>query len=153
MCEKVQTLRTGVVGMLRRLVFTMAATVAIATALAATASAGPDPLAGVWVAHDVAGDGSTDRYIFSGPNAQGVRSYTLVESYGTFCETAGPGTGSVLIAHGTATLSGATVTLAIESWVCASGSRGVFEPPLVGLGTLAGGGLDLTYAVAVRVGT
>jgi hypothetical protein len=127
--------------------------VAVVFAVAATAAAAArDPLTGVWVAHDVAGDGSTDRYVFSGPNADGVRSYTLIDSYGTFCETAGAGTGSLLIARGTATLQGSTVHTTIESIICANGSEGAFEPPITQQATLTEQGLDWNYYVAVRVG-
>lgn len=120
--------------------------------LATAAVAARDPLTGVWVAQDVAGDGSTDRYIFSGANADGVRSYTLIDSYGSFCETAGAGTGSVLKGRGTAYLEGSTVHTTFESFVCANGTRGVFEPPLTAQATLTEQGLDLNYYVAVRVG-
>jgi hypothetical protein len=49
--------------MLRLLVLVAAVFAFLATA----ATAAQDPLTGVWVAHDVAGDGSTDRFIFSAP--------------------------------------------------------------------------------------
>jgi hypothetical protein len=127
--------------------------VAVLAACVATAASGArDPLTGVWVAHDVAGDGSTDRYIYSGPNAEGVRSFTLVDSYGSFCETAGEGTGSVLIGHGTATLVGTTVYATFESYVCGNGQHGDFNPPIAGQATLTDAGIDNGYYVAVRVG-
>jgi hypothetical protein len=126
---------------------------AVFALLAAAATAARDPLTGVWVAHDVAGDGSTDRFIFSGPNADGVRSYTLIDSYGTFCETTGEGTGSVLTASGTAYLNGSAVHTTTESFVCANGTRGVFDPPLTGEATLTEEGLDWGYYIADRVGS
>ena len=126
-------------------------TVAVLFAFVATAAtAARDPLTGVWVAIDVVGDGSTDRLVFSGPNADGVRSYTLIDSYGSFCETDGEGTGSVLIAHGTAYLDGSTVHTTFESYVCANGRRGEFNPPLTAQATLTEEGLDNGYYVAVR---
>jgi hypothetical protein len=117
------------------------------------ATAARDPLTGVWVAQDVAGDGSTDRYVFSGPNAEGIRSYTLIDSYGSFCETSGEGSGAVLTASGTAYLEGSTVRTSIESFVCANGTRGTFESPLVQQATLTEQGLDWNYYIAVRVGS
>ena len=127
--------------------------VVLIACVATAATAAPDPLTGVWVATDVAGDGSTDRYVFSGANSEGVRSLTLIDSYGSFCETDGDGTGSVLIGHGTAYLEGSTVHTAFESYVCANGTRGQFDPPLTGEATLTEEGLDDGYYVAVRVGT
>ena len=124
----------------------------VVACLATAAMAARDPLTGVWVAHDVAGDGCTDRYVFSGANADGMRSYTLIDSYGSFCETAGAGTGSVLTGRGSAYLEGTTVYTTFESFVCANGRRGVFEPPLTAQATLTEQGLDLNYYVAVRVG-
>lgn len=129
------------------------ALVAALFALVATATAARDPLTGVWVAHDVAGDGSSDSFIFSGANAEGMRSYTLIDSYGTFCETAGAGTGSVLTARGTAYLDGSIVHTSTESYACANGTQGVFDPPLQGQATLTEQGLDWNYYVAVRAGT
>lgn len=58
--------------------------VAISALAATSAVAARDPLTGAWVAHDVAGDGSTDRYVFSAPNKDGVRNFTLVDSYGSY---------------------------------------------------------------------
>ncbi len=130
----------------------IAVVAAIAGVVATGSAATPDPLAGVWVAHDVNGDGSTDRYIFSGPNKEGARKYTLVDSYGSFCETDGPGTGAVLTGKGTAYLDGQTVALSISSYVCANGRRGTFEPPLTGQASLTDHGLDLGYYVATRGG-
>ena len=87
------------------------------------------------------------------PIGPGLRSFTLVDSYGSFCETDGDGTGSVLTGSGTASLSGNTLHTTIESYVCANGTRGVFEPPRQGSATLTDEGLDDGYYVAVRVGT
>ena len=126
--------------------------VVIATCVVTVANAARDPLTGVWVAHDVAGDGSTDRFVFSGPDAEGVRSFTLVDSYGSFCETDGEGTGSPLTGHGTAILEGRTVHTTIASYVCGNGNHGTFETPLTGQATLTAQGLDDGYYVAVRVG-
>ena len=121
--------------------------------LVAAASAGRDPLTGVWVVQDVAGDGSTDRYIFSAANPDGVRMFKLAESYGTFCETGGPGTGAPLTASGMATLDGTTVRTTIESFVCGNGVHGDFDPPLAGTSELTPAGLDIEgYYVATRVG-
>ncbi len=39
--------------------------IATSTVSATSAMAARDPLTGAWVAHDVAGDGSTDRNVFS----------------------------------------------------------------------------------------
>ena len=125
----------------------------LAACVATAASAARDPLTGVWVAHDLAGDQSTDRFIFSGPNADGVRSFTLVDSYGSFCETAGEGTGAVLIGRGTATLVGTTVYTTFDSYVCGNGRHGTFDPPLTGEATLSENGIDDGYYVAVRVGS
>ena len=126
---------------------------AICAVVATSATAARDPLTGVWVAHDVAGDGSTDRYIFSGANKDGVRSFTLVDSYGSFCETAGPGTGAPIIGHGTATLIGTTVYTTFESFVCGNGTHDVFDPPLSGKAELTTEGLNVDgYYTAVRVG-
>jgi hypothetical protein len=130
------------------------AVLAVIFAFAATAAtAARDPLTGVWVAYDVVGDGSKDTYVFSGSNPDGVRSFTLIDSYGSFCETSGAGSGSVLTGHGTAYLDGSTVHTTFESYVCANGTRGRFDPPLIGQATLTEQGLDLNYYVAVRVGT
>jgi hypothetical protein len=124
----------------------------VAACVATTAAAARDALTGVWVAHDTAGDQSTDRFIFSGPNADGVRSFTLVDSYGSFCEVNGEdGTGSVLTGSGSATLVGTTVYTTIDAYVCANGQHGTFDPPLTGQATLTADGLDDGYYVAVRV--
>ena len=126
---------------------------AVAAALGTTiANAARDPLTGVWVAVDVAGDGSTDRFIYSGPNADGVRQFTLMDSYGSFCETDGEGTGAPLTGHGTAILDGTTVHTTIDSYVCGNGDHGIFDPPLSGAVTLTPDGLDDGYYVAVRAG-
>src|SRR5947208_9395540 len=125
----------------------------VSAVVAASATAAGDPLTGVWVAHDTAGDGSTDMYIFSGPTHDGVRNFTLVDSYGTFCETAGPGTGAPLIAHGTATLDGSTVQTTFERYVCGNGNHGLFDPPLDGTAELTARGLVINgYYTAVRAG-
>ena len=125
--------------------------VLVAAVMATAASAARDPLTGVWVAHDVAGDQSTDRFIFSGANADGVRSFTLVDSYGTFCETEGPGTGAPLTGYGTAILVGSTIHTTIDSYVCGNGQHG--ELALSGQATLTDEGIDDGYYVAVRVGS
>jgi hypothetical protein len=141
----------------RRMLRTLVAVVVIAGCVAVGATAAGDPLTGVWVAHDLAGDGSTDTYVFSGPNAAGKRSFTLIDSYGTFCETAGAGTGSVLIAQGTAYLEGdgKTVDTTFAKYVCGNGKHGVFNPPLVlAPSQLTPTGLNVGgYYTAVRVGT
>lgn len=125
----------------------------VSAVVAASATAAGDPLTGVWVAHDIAGDGSTDRYIFSGPNQDGVRSFALVDSYGTLCETDGPGTGAPLIGHGTATLDGSTVQTSFERYVCGNGRHGVFDTPLGGTAELTAEGLVINhYYTAVRAG-
>jgi len=54
-----------------------------------------------------------------------VRTFTVIDSYGTFCETAGAGTGSELVVKGTAVLDGNKVTNTILSWTCANGSPGL----------------------------
>ena len=133
----------------------LSAVAAVALCLASVASAERDPITGVWVAHDVAGDGSTDRFIFSGPSLEGLRSFTLVDSYGTFCETSGEGSGSPLIGEGTATFDAATSTLSttLESYVCGNGNRGTLDPPLTGQAKLTEEGLDDGYYVAVRSGS
>ena len=126
---------------------------AIAAVAATSATAGRDPLTGAWVAVDVPGDGSTDRYIFSAANSEGVRRFTLVDSYGSFCETDGPGTGAPLTAHGTATLAGTTVKTTIERFACGNGMHGTFDPPLPGSAELTPAGLNIEgYYVAVRAG-
>lgn len=125
---------------------------ALAAIVATAATAGRDPLTGMWIAEDIAGDGSTDRYIFSAANHDGIRSFTLVDSDGTFCETEGEGTGAPMTASGTAILSGTTVTTTIESFVCGNGNRGVFDPHLVGTAEITSQGLDNGYYIAVRVG-
>jgi hypothetical protein len=126
---------------------------AVSAVVATSATAAGDPLTGVWVAHDTAGDGSTDRYIFSGPNPDGVRSFKLVDSYGTICETAGPGTGAPLVGDGTATLDGSTVHTTFERYVCGNGTHGVFDPPLDGTAELTAEGLVISgYYTAVRAG-
>ena len=127
--------------------------VAISALTATSAVAARDPLTGAWVAHDVAGDGSTDRYIFSAPGTDGVRTFTLVDSYGSYCETDGPGTGAPLTAHGQATLDGTTVHTTIESIVCGNGIRDTFDPPLTGQAELTSEGLNFDgYYTAVRAG-
>lgn len=127
--------------------------VAICAVAATSAIAARDALTGAWVAHDLAGDGSTDRYIFSAPNNNGVRNFTLVDSYGSFCETAGPGTGAPLTAHGKATLDGTTVHTTFESFVCGNGTHGSFNPPLEGHAELTSEGLNVEgYYTAVRGG-
>lgn len=127
--------------------------VAIPAVAATTAVAARDPLTGAWVAHDVAGDGSTDRYVFSAPNADGVRNFTLVDSYGTYCETGGPGTGAPLTAHGHASLDGTAVHTTFESFVCGNGIHGTFDPPLEGQSELTSQGLNINgYYTAVRAG-
>jgi uncharacterized Zn-binding protein involved in type VI secretion len=131
------------------------ATALVAAAVAGSAAAGRDPLAGVWVAHDTAGDGSTDLYIFSAPHNNGVRNYVLADSYGTWCEAPEHGgRGSPLIARGSATLDvdGTTVTLTIDRWACGNGAHGVFDEPLVGTATLTESGLDLGSYVALPLG-
>ena len=125
----------------------------MAACFATAAGAARDPLTGVWVAHDSAGDQSTDRFIFSGPNAEGVRSFTLVDSYGSFCETGGQGTGSVLTGFGTAVLVGTTIYTTFDSYVCGNGEHGTFDPPLTGQAALTADGIDDGYYVAVRVGS
>ena len=123
------------------------------SAVAATSAVADarDPLTGAWVAHDVAGDGSTDRYIFSAPNKDGVRNFTLVDSYGSYCETDGPGTGAPLTASGHATLDGTTVHTTIESIVCGNGIHDTFDPPLEGQAELTSEGLNISgYYTAVR---
>ena len=128
--------------------------VAVAAVAAGAAVAARDPLTGAWVAIDVAGDGSTDRYIFSAPNNDGVRNFTLVDSYATFCEAAGPGTGAPLAAHGQARLDGTSVQTTIESYVCGNGDHGTFDPPLEGHAGLTSEGLDIEgYYTAVRAGS
>ena len=128
--------------------------VAIFAVAASSAVSARDPLTGAWVAHDVAGDGSTDRYIFSAPNQDGVRNFTLVDSYGSFCETDGPGTGAPLTAHGHATLDGTTVHTTIESVVCGNGTHQAFDPPLKGQSELTPEGLNVDgYYIAVRAGS
>jgi hypothetical protein len=127
--------------------------VAISAVAATSAVAARDPLTGAWVAHDVAGDGSTDTYIFSAPNKDGVRNFTLVDSYGSFCETDGPGTGAPLTAQGTATLEGTTVNTTFESVVCGNGSHVEFDPPLATQSELTSAGLNVDgYYIAVRAG-
>lgn len=125
------------------------------SAVAATSAvAARDPLTGAWVAHDVAGDGSTDRYIFSAPNRNGVRSFTLVDSYGSYCETDGPGTGAPLTAHGHASLDGTTVHTTFESVACGNGSHDTFDPPLESQSELTAEGLIIDgYYTAIRTGT
>jgi hypothetical protein len=127
---------------------------AVVTAVVAGAAvAARDPLTGQWVAVDVAGDGSTDRYIFSAPNNDGVRQFTLVDSYGSFCETGGPGTGAPLTAHGTAILTGTAVETTLDSWVCGNGTHGSFDPPIPGSSQITSEGLNIGgYYVAVREG-
>ena len=132
--------------------------VAAMVVVGAASGAGRDPLTGVWVAVDVAGDGSTDRYIYGGPDASGVRNFAGVESYGSFCETDGEGTGSEMVLKGTAVLGqdGETVTTTIYTVRCANGSPGAFPLPpegLTGQSTLTDAGLDTGYYVAVRSGT
>ena len=127
--------------------------VAVSVVAATSALAARDALTGAWVAHDVAGDGSTDRYLFSAPNRAGVRQFTLVDSYGSFCETDGPGTGAPLTGHGTARLDGTTVHTTFERYVCGNGSHGSFDPPLEGHAELTSAGLVVEgYYTAVRVG-
>ena len=127
--------------------------VAISAVAVTSAVAARDPLTGAWVAHDVAGDGSTDRYIFSAPNKDGVRNFTLVDSYGSYCEAGGPGTGAPLTAHGHASLDGTTVHTTIESVVCGNGTHDTFDPPLEGQSELTSEGLNIDgYYTAVRAG-
>ena len=127
--------------------------VAISAVAATSAVAARDPLTGAWVAHDVAGDSSTDRYIFSAPDKDGVRTFTLVDSYGSYCETDGPGTGAPLTAHGHARLDGTTVHTTIESVVCGNGTQDTFDPPLEGQSELTSEGLNIDgYYTAVRAG-
>jgi hypothetical protein len=129
------------------------ALVALTVVMASSAIAARDPLTGAWVAVDVAGDGSTDRYIFSAPAADGVRQFTLVDSYGSFCESGGPGTGAPLTAHGTAVVTGTSVVTSIESYACGNGTHGSFDPPLVQSSQLTSEGLSVGgYYVAVRAG-
>jgi hypothetical protein len=126
---------------------------AVSAVVATSATALGDPLTGVWVAHDTAGDGSTDRYVFSGPNRDGVRSFKLIDSYGSLCETAGPGTGAPLIGSGIATLDGTIVHTTFERYVCGNGTHGTFDPPLDGTADLTPKGLVINgYYTAVRVG-
>ena len=127
--------------------------VLVAAVAAGAAVAARDPLTGAWVAIDVPGDGSTDRYIFSAPNKDGVRNFTLVDSYGSYCETDGPGTGAPLTASGHATLNGTTVHTTIESVVCGNGIHDTFDPPLEGQAELTSEGLNVSgYYTAVRAG-
>ena len=127
--------------------------IAISAVAATSAAAARDPLTGAWVAHDLAGDGSTDRYIFSAPNEDGVRNFTLVDSYGSFCETDGFGTGAPLTAQGHASLDGTTVHTTIESFVCGNGTHDTFDPPLEGQSQLTSEGLNVFgYYTAVRAG-
>jgi hypothetical protein len=139
--------------MVTRMMAITAVILVAASAAAAAAMSARDPLTGAWVAIDVAGDGSTDRYIFSAPNKDGVRNYTLVDSYGSFCETDGPGTGAPLTAHGTATLDGTTVHTTFESFACGNGTHGTFNPPLAVQSELTSAGLNVDgYYIAVRAG-
>jgi len=127
---------------------------AAVTAVVATAApAARDPLTGAWVAVDTAGDGSTDRYIFSAPNGDGVRHFTLVDSYGSFCESGGPGTGAPLTAHGHAVLTGTTVETTLESYACGNGTHGSFDPPISQSSEITSDGLSIAgYYVAIRKG-
>jgi hypothetical protein len=135
--------------MMWRMLFALAA---VAAVVATAASAARDPLTGAWVAVDVAGDGSIDRYIFSAPNDDGVRHFTLVDSYGSFCESGGPGTGAPLTAQGHAVLKGTTVETTFESFVCGNGTHGGFDPPISQSSQITPDGLSIGgYYVATRI--
>jgi hypothetical protein len=139
--------------MLNALLRVSVAAACVVAVAASVADAARDALTGVWVAVDTAGDGSTDRFIFSSPDSSGVRTFTLVDSYGSFCETDGvDGTGAPLTGRGTAMLTGDVVHTSITSYVCGNGDHGTFEPPLGGDATLTADGLDNGYYVAVHVG-
>src|SRR4051812_27202598 len=98
---------------------------AIASALAFTAvagtavAAGPnDPFTGAWLLND--GDGSSSRYLLGAPGADATRQFSFFDTYATFCEVDGPGTGSSLVASGTAIAEGVKLNITITSFHCAN---------------------------------
>jgi hypothetical protein len=99
---------------------------AAATAAAAAPSGGS--LTGAWVLDD--GDGSTSHWIFSAPGADGVRQFLLFDTYATFCEIDGQaGTGSSLVARGTAVESDGAVTITVTSANCSNHAPGAAPTP------------------------
>ena len=119
----------------------LAAAVCAAAAPLAVAAPTSGSLAGPWLLDD--GDGSTSYWIFGGAGASGNRQFVLFDSYATFCEINGEaGTGSSLVAHGTATEIDGTVTITITSFNCANGAPGAASPPIQISATHTAGGLD-----------
>ena len=115
------------------------------------AAAASDPLTGSWVLDDP--DGSTSWTHISAPGPDGVREVSLFDTYGTVCETAGPGTGSPVSGHGSAVENGTQVTLTITSIRCANGAAGAVTTPFTTTATLTSAGLDFGSGfVATRPG-
>ena len=139
---------------IKRLLVCFVVPVVVLATAAATAFAAPSThaLTGPWVLDD--GDGSTSYWIFGAGGADGIRRFTLFDTYATFCETAGPGTGSSLVAHGTAVTDGTNVTITVTSFNCANGAPGAAPAPLQITATLVDGGLDFGGGfVAARPGS
>jgi hypothetical protein len=125
-----------------RMTLLAAATIAAATALASAApagAAGRDAFTGRWVGVEIPiGDGSTDYFVFGGPNANGVRTVRYYETNASgYC---GPGGGGPLSASGTATSAGDTLTVTFTSATCANGEPGAFPPPFDTTMTATGNG-------------
>jgi len=117
-----------------RLMLLAAVISALVTPGVGTTAAAIDPFTGVWVGTDP--DGSLFRITLGAPGPNGARAFTAFDSYATYCEQSGPGSGSTLTAQGTATTAGTSLTVTFTSVHCANGSSGAFPPPFTLTGTL-----------------
>jgi hypothetical protein len=114
--------------MIRRM-FIIAATCAVAAALAAGVGATgfSDPFAGVWVGQEAApptGDGSTDYMAIGRPSSNGTRTFLYAETWATFCG------GGPFFASGTGISESKVLNATITAFRCANGSPGAIPPPL-----------------------
>jgi hypothetical protein len=127
--------------------------VLIFAATGAVASASTAPLTGAWVLDDGPGSG-TSRYLFGAPGgSDGVRQFTIFDTYATFCEdgTHTPGSGSSMTGKGTATTTGPNVSIVVTSLKCHNGKDLAAFLPLTLGATLTSAGLDFGGGfVAVR---
>lgn len=119
---------------------------------AATAAPASDAFTGAWVLDD--GDGSSSYYLFGAPGSDGVRRFTLFDTYATFCEVdAQPGSGSALTARGTAVDDGSSISITVIAFHCANGAPGALQPPIYLSATNTNDGLDFGGGfVATRIG-
>jgi hypothetical protein len=138
-----------------RMTWLAAAAIAAAAALASAAPAGAvgqDAFTGRWVGVEIPiGDGSTDYFVFSGPNADGVRTFRYYETNASgYC---GSGGGGPLSASGTATSVGGTLTATFTSATCANGQPGAFPTPFqVTMDATGDGHIDWGGVIFSRAG-